>query len=60
MGDTRELKTGKILIPFDVYDGSSTITCKIFAEADKSKNIIKRLNTVMKIMEIKKLNVIHQ
>ena len=43
MGDTRELKTGKILIPFDVYDGSSTITCKIFAEADKSKNIIKRL-----------------
>ena len=43
MGDTRELKTGKILIPFDVYDGSSTITCKIFAEADKSKPIIKRL-----------------
>lgn len=43
MADTRELKTGKILIPFDVYDGSSTITCKIFAEADKSKNIIKRL-----------------
>lgn len=43
MGDTRELKTGKVLIPFDVYDGSSTITCKIFAEADKSKNILKRL-----------------
>lgn len=43
MADTRELKTGKILIPFDVYDGSSTITCKIFAEADKSKNILSRL-----------------
>ena len=43
MGESRELKTGKVLIPFDVYDGSSTITCKIFAEADKSKNIIKRL-----------------
>lgn len=43
MGESRELKTGKILIPFDVYDGSSTITCKIFAEADKSKKIIKRL-----------------
>ena len=43
MGDTRELKTGKVLIPFDVYDGSSTITCKIFAEGDKSKDIIKRL-----------------
>lgn len=43
MADTRELKTGKILIPFDVYDGTSTITCKIFAEADKSKQIISRL-----------------
>ena len=43
MGETRELKTGKVLIPFDVYDGSSTITCKIFAEADKSKKVIKRL-----------------
>lgn len=43
MGDSRELKTGKVLIPFDVYDGSSTITCKIFAEGDKSKQIIKRL-----------------
>ena len=43
MDDPRELKTGKVLIPFDVYDGSSTITCKIFADGDKSKAIIKRL-----------------
>jgi len=43
MADTRELKTGKVLIPFDVYDGSSTITCKIFSEGDKSKDIVKRL-----------------
>lgn len=43
MGETRELKTGKVLIPFDVYDGSSTITCKIFAKPEDSKQIIKRL-----------------
>ena len=43
MGESRELKTGKVLIPFDVYDGSSTITCKIFAKAEDSKQITKRL-----------------
>lgn len=43
MGETRELKTGKVLIPFDVYDGSSTITCKIFSKPEDSKQIIKRL-----------------
>ena len=43
MGETRELKTGKNLIPFDVYDGSSTITCKIFAKPEESKQVIKRL-----------------
>ena len=44
MGETRELKTRKILVPFDVYDGSSTITCKIFVEGDKSKDVISRLS----------------
>ena len=43
MGETRELKTGKFLIPFDVYDGSSTITCKIFAKPEESKQVISRL-----------------
>ena len=33
--DSRELKSGKLLITFDLYDGSSTITCKVFAEAEK-------------------------
>ena len=33
----------KLNIPFDVYDGSSTITCKIFAKPEDSKQIIKRL-----------------
>ena len=28
---------------FDLYDGTSTITCKSFVEADKVKNVLKRL-----------------
>ena len=28
---------------FDLYDGTSTITCKAFVEADKAKGAIKRL-----------------
>ena len=41
--DSRELKSGKVLVMFDLYDGSSTITCKVFSEGDKSKDLIKRL-----------------
>ena len=41
--DARELKSGKFLVTFDLYDGSSTITCKAFVEADKQKEVIKRL-----------------
>ncbi len=43
MDEPRETKSGKILIAFDVYDETSTITCKAFLEADKSKNILSRL-----------------
>ena len=41
--DSRELKTGKFLVIFDVYDGSSTITCKVFVEKEKVKNVMGRL-----------------
>lgn len=41
--DSRELKTGKFLVMFDVYDGSSTITCKSFVEKEKVKNVMSRL-----------------
>ncbi len=47
--DTRELKSGKFLVIFDVYDGSSTITCKSFIEADKVKNILARLQEAKQI-----------
>ena len=41
--DSRELKSGKVLVMFDLFDGSSTITCKVFSEGDKSKELIGRL-----------------
>lgn len=41
--DSRELKSGKVLVMFDLYDGSSTITCKAFVEGDKSKETLKKL-----------------
>ncbi|TCU75805.1 DNA polymerase III catalytic subunit PolC type [Tissierella praeacuta] len=42
--ESRELKSGKILVSFDLYDGSSSITCKSFIKGedigvlDKIKN----------------------
>lgn len=41
--DSRELKSGKFLLMFDLYDGSSTITCKAFVEAEKAKNVMGRI-----------------
>ena len=46
---TRELKNGKILIIFSVFDGTNTINCKVFATSDKSDKIIKRLKSVKKV-----------
>lgn len=40
---SRELKSGKFLVMFDLYDGTSTITCKAFIEADKFDSTMKRL-----------------
>ena len=41
--DSRELKSGKILVMFDLFDGSSTITCKAFVEGDKAKDTMKKI-----------------
>ncbi len=42
--DPTELKkTGKFLFSFDVYDGTSTITCKAFVLPDKKDSVGKRL-----------------
>ena len=41
--DSRELKSGKILAMFDLFDGSSTITCKVFLDGEKAKDIMKKI-----------------
>ena len=41
--DSRQLKSGKYLVLFDVYDGTSTITCKAFVEEEKAANVLARL-----------------
>ena len=40
--DSRELKTGKFLFMFDLYDGTSTITCKAFIEKEKFKSVSRK------------------
>ena len=41
--DSREIKNGKVIVMFDLYDGTSTITCKAFVEGDKAKNVLSRI-----------------
>ena len=41
--EDRELKSGKVLLSFDLYDGTSTMTCKAFLNKDNSKKVIKRI-----------------
>ena len=41
--EERELKNGKTLYSFDIFDGSSTITCKSFITPEKLENVRERL-----------------
>ncbi len=41
--DSRQLKSGKFLVMFDLYDGTSTITCKAFIEEEKTQVVMDRL-----------------
>ncbi|SHJ22561.1 DNA polymerase-3 subunit alpha [Clostridium cavendishii DSM 21758] len=41
--ETRELRSGKILVSFDVYDGSSSMTCKSFLNPAESEEVLSRL-----------------
>ncbi len=41
--DDRTLKSGKTLFSFDLYDGTSTITCKAFLNKDIAKKIMNRI-----------------
>ncbi|MGN0145146.1 MAG: exonuclease domain-containing protein, partial [Clostridium sp.] len=41
--ETKELRSGKILVSFDLYDGSSSISCKSFLKPEQSDDVISRL-----------------
>lgn len=41
--EDRTLKSGKTLFSFDLYDGTSTITCKAFLNKENAKKIMKRI-----------------
>ena len=41
--EDKETKSGKTILSLDIYDGSSTMTCKAFLNKDNSKKVIKRI-----------------
>ena len=43
--EDRTLKSGKTLFSFDLYDGTSTITCKAFLNKDIAKRTMKRIKS---------------
>ncbi len=42
--DLRELKTGNFLLSINVFDGTSTITCKTFINKEDKDKIVERIN----------------
>ena len=43
--EDKTLKSGKTLFSFDLYDGTSTITCKAFLNKENAKKIMKRIQS---------------
>ena len=43
--EDKTLKSGKTLFSFDLYDGTSTITCKAFLEKEQAKKKMKRITS---------------
>lgn len=41
--EPRELKSGKTMISFDLYDGSSSMTCKCFCDPGENVEVLSRL-----------------
>ena len=42
--EEKELKSGKFLISFNVYDGTSTISCKIFVKPEEKAKVVGKLS----------------
>ena len=47
--EDRELKSGRVLYSFDLYDGTSTLTCKAFLDKKNAKKIIGRVKNAKAI-----------
>ncbi len=47
--DSRELRSGKFLVSFDVYDGTSTITVKTFCSKDEVKGLVSDIKDAKRI-----------
>ena len=47
--DSRELKNGKTLAMFNIYDGTSTITCKSFIDVEKASTVMGRLKEAKRL-----------
>ena len=45
----RELKSGKLLVIFSMYDGTNTIDCKVFSAPEKIDKLKKRLKSASKL-----------
>lgn len=41
--ETKELRSGKILVSFDLYDGSGSISCKSFLKPEQCDEVISKL-----------------
>lgn len=41
--ESREIKDGKVIVMFDVFDGTSTITCKAFIENKKAYESLEKI-----------------
>lgn len=47
--EDRELKSGRILYSFDLYDGTSTLTCKAFLDKKNAKKVMGRVKSAKAI-----------
>ena len=47
--ESREIKNNKVLAAFNMYDGTSTVTCKAFLDKEKAKRILERINESKKL-----------
>lgn len=47
--ELKGLKTGSFLLMMNVFDGSSTITCKAFLNPDEKDKVMERINSVPRV-----------